>query len=72
MTVRERLTLPRLDDKVVDPGLLGAQIPGREARLLAVGETVLRRHVVHVAEVLLGVAHARDRTRGREWGRSPR
>jgi ribosomal protein S18 acetylase RimI-like enzyme len=60
MAVRERLALPGLDDQVVETGLLGAEVPAREARLLRVGDAVLDRHVLDVAEVGLRVAHRRS------------
>jgi hypothetical protein len=51
--VGERLALPRLDDEVREPGLLRAEIPPREARLLELPEPVPGGHVLRLARFLI-------------------
>jgi hypothetical protein len=54
----ERLAFAGLDDQVVDAGLLGTQVCAGEARLLAVREAMLDRHILDPPEILLRVAHS--------------
>jgi hypothetical protein len=58
--VAERLALSGSYDVVGETSGLRLEIGDREAGLLGLGETVLRRHVVDVAEVLDRVVHGRE------------
>jgi hypothetical protein len=50
--------LSGLDDQIIDPGLLGTKIGGREACFLRLRKAVFDRHVFDLAEVRLGISHA--------------
>ena len=57
VAVGERLALPGLHDEVVHARLLGAEVRAGKARLLGLREPMFDRAVLHLAQVLLRIAH---------------